>query len=302
MRFFDLHCDTPHILDLLNQNLDNTSGTVNLKNMQAFKKCIRAFAIWSPDNITEKEANDRYYRLYNIFKTQLIKYNDVIEQVTDKKSLDTDKIGAMLTLENASCLNGSLYEIENFAKFGVKVSTLTWNGENSLGFGCSQNRGLKEFGKECISAFEKNGILIDTSHLPKKGFEDVLKIAQKPIIASHSNSFYITPNKRNLSDEQVLEIIKRKGLIGLNFYSNFLSQRPAVFKDFMRHLEHMLSLGAENALAIGSDFDGAKMSKSFKDDGCIVKLKTFMVNNGISEELADKIMFKNAYEFFKINL
>ena len=206
-----------------------------------------------------------------------------------------------MSVENASVLAGDLGEIKRLADLGVKVMSFTWNGENELGFGQLKNKGLKSFGRQCIPEGEKCGIVWDVSHLSDMGFEDVCAISKRPFIASHSNARKICNHKRNLSDEQIKEIIKRGGIIGLNFYRDFLNKdgtRADKF-DILRHTEHILSLGGENVLCIGTDFDGAEVIEDFKNDKDLLNLKTFFTENGLSKEVSSKILFNNAIEFFK---
>lgn len=304
MKLFDLHCDTLDKISKFGGNLEKSPATVSLDSMRQYEKCVRCFAVWTDDVLTEPEANQRFNELYNVFKEQLSLFGNEITQITDKKSLLDGKIGLILTVENGAVLNGKLSEIEKLACLGVKMLTLTWNGENSLGFGQLKNRGLKPFGRECIPLLEKNGIIIDVSHLSDAGFEDVCKVAKKPFAASHSNARSVCNHKRNLTDQEICEMIRRKCLIGLNLYSGFLNNSPekAGAVDVLRHAEHILSLGGENVLAIGTDFDGGKMVADFDSDYKLVKIEKLFLENGFSPEITDKILYKNAEKFFLDNL
>lgn len=109
-----------------------------------------------------------------------------------------------------------------------------------------------------MKELEKNRIVIDVSHLNTLGFWDLCEIAERPFLATHSNCFEICPHKRNLDDLQIREIIRRKGLIGINFYPIFINgESDASFQEIRRHIRHILSLGGEDVIAVGSDFDGA---------------------------------------------
>lgn len=304
MKLFDLHCDTLNSLYESGKNLKNHKGSVSLSGMKGYDKCVRCFAIWTDDILSEYDANCQFYKMYDVFKEQFSLFKDEVIQITDKKSLQNEKIGMMLTVENCSVLNSDIKNIEKLVNLGVKVFTLTWNGENSLGFGQLQNNGLKPFGKECIPVFEQNGAIIDVSHLSEKGFDDVCEISKKPFVATHSNAKNIAPHSRNLYDDQIREIIRRKGLIGLNLYSVFLNENPekASKYDILRHAEYILSLGGEDVLSIGTDFDGARVLKEFESDKKLLKLEKLFIKNGFSSELTDKILYKNAKNFFVENL
>ena len=280
------------------------NGAVTLSGMKCYDKCVRLFAIWTDDKLSETEANSQFYEMYDVFKKQLDLFKDDVYRVTDRKSLENSKVGIMLTVENCSVLNGDIRNIEKLVNLGVKVFCLTWNGESSLGYGQLENKGLKPFGRECIAEFEKNGAILDVSHLSEKGFYDVCELTNKPFIATHSNAKSITNHNRNLTDEQIREIINRKGLIGLNLYSVFLNNEPdkATKFDLLRHAEHILALGGEDVLAIGTDFDGADVITEFKNDKKLLALENLLIKNGFSTELTDKILYKNAEKFFIENL
>lgn len=273
MKLFDLHCDTLSVSD-------NCKSAVNFDVMREHK-ITRVFAVFTPDELRGEAAIKHFDKLYS-------RYLEI-----------KNNVSAVLSVENASVLNGDLENVVKLKKCGVKLASFTWNGENELGYGQSTNRGLKPFGKKCIPIFEKNNITIDVSHISDKGFEDIAKLSTKPFVATHSNSRKVCNHRRNLTDEQILEIIKRKGLIGLNFYKDFLSKDNASSKDILKHAEYILSLGGENALAIGTDFDGADIIEEFDNDKKLLGLKNLFLNNGFSEQITDKILHKNAIEFFK---
>lgn len=100
-------------------------------------------------------------------------------------------------------------------------------------------------------------MLVDVSHLSEKGFWDMIELAEKPVLASHSNSFSVCPHPRNLTDDQFRAICDLGGTAGLNLYVPFLTEQPrASFDDLRRHLDHFLELGGEGHIALGADLDG----------------------------------------------
>lgn len=108
---------------------------------------------------------------------------------------------------------------------------------------------------------EAAGILIDLSHASPELFWDVAAMAEKPLVASHSNAKKLCGHPRNLTDEQFEAIRHSGGVVGLNFFRAFLNDQPekASMWDVLRHAEHFLSMGGEDALAMGGDWDGARL-------------------------------------------
>jgi len=133
--------------------------------------------------------------------------------------------------------------------------SLTWNGENRFGGGCGAACGLKEDGKELLRFLSGKGIAVDFSHTSDHLASDLFNFIDQeslniPVMASHSNFRAIVNNVRNLPDDIAKEIMRRRGIIGLVFYSSFLKAPEKLSK----MVEHGLDLGGEKALALGADF------------------------------------------------
>ena len=147
---------------------------------------------------------------------------------------------------------------------------------------------------------ERLGIIIDVSHLSDAGLDDVLKTVSCPVAASHSNLRFVCGHRRNLTDEQFCEIARRGGVVGVNLYKYFLNGdgEHASVRDMARHIEHMLELGGENAVAMGSDFDGCDVMDGIKGIDDIPALYNALRAEGISESVLKKIFWQNARDFF----
>ena len=183
-----------------------------------------------------------------------------------------------------------LEDIEYLKSLGIMMIAPTWNYKNKLGCGVleKEDTGLTEFGKKAIAKMNELGILIDVSHLSEKSFWDVCKISKKPICASHSNSKTIKDNPRNLTDEQFIKIRDMKGCVGINFYPPFLGDSIDCVVD---HINHFLSLGGEDNIGMGSDFDGVDFLPK-EIDGCqdmekVIKMLPY------STDIREKIAYKN---------
>ena len=183
---------------------------------------------------------------------------------------------------------------------GVRMMTLTWNGENEIGKGSAdQDFGLKPFGVEVIKEMENMGMVIDVSHLSDAGLRDVLKNVDCAVAASHSNLREICGHRRNLTDEYFKEMVRREGIVGINFYKAFLNnnEENASLSDIIKHIERMLLLGGENAVCMGSDYDGCDVVNGIRKMKDIPNLYD-LVEKEFGKELAEKIFWKNAYNFF----
>ena len=262
-------------------------------------------AIFIPDGLSQEEAVAYYHLHQSNFHRQM-------ETLTAKAlpcrtAADIEaawaqgKAAAILTVENGSALAGQLDRVATLARDGVRMVTLTWNGENEIGSGSVTGHGLSGFGREAVQALEGAGILVDVSHLNDQGFEDFLSVARKPFAASHSNARAVCGHRRNLADEQIKELAARGCLIGLNYCHAFLRDdgQPAGPEDLWRHVEHFVELGAEGVLALGSDADGADLPGWLDGPEKFAGLYQLLLERGLSQSQAEGILWRNALDFLK---
>lgn len=316
MNLFDLHCDTAG--ECFNRKIPLYDGDLhyNLCKGETLDKECRLFAIWIPDELRGKDAEEYFEKVLLNFKKEILLNKAKIKLCQGfaelKETEESGKCAAILTCEGASpfaCEGG----IQRAKDCGVKLITLTWNGENEIGYGCQSgcDSGLKPLGKQLLKDMEKFNIVADVSHLNTAGFYDAVSSGTR-VIASHSNSKSVLERtrkdsedkffscRRNLDDEQIKLLIECRGLIGINFCKSFLGDEgDDGFEAVFRHMAHILALGGEDVLAIGSDFDGCEINPALSGVDKMPALKDFLLKKGFGTELADKIFYKNAYNFFK---
>lgn len=312
INFFDLHCDTlTNSFDWKGEAVDTLNDDENIISLNHIPKnsnYAQLFAIFVPDNLRGAEAVDYFFVNANNFKRQTEKFSDKLQACKNSDDINSafaqNKMAGILSIEGGAAFGGDLRNIEIARDLGVCACTLTWNGENEIASGNVTSKGLSDFGKKAIRCMEENSIVVDVSHLNDVGFYDVLRVAKKPFIATHSNSRKISPHLRNLTDEQIKEIINMGGLVGLNFYIEFLNKEKekASLMDLFHHAEHILELGGEDVLCMGSDFDGCTVFEDLDSMEKALNLGEFFVNHGIPMEITNKILFDNAFNFFKENI
>lgn len=301
MQLFDFHCDTLY-------RAVNESKTINeeqpfhlsVDRGKNYDKWLQCMAIWIPDELRNEDATNLFLTSFEKLKNES-KINN-IELVSDFKNIGTNNdYGLIFTVENGSVLAGKIENVELLAKCNVKIVTLTWNGHNEIGDGADVENpiGITEFGEKVINEFEKNKIVVDVSHASDKLFYDVAEIASKPFIATHSNSRKITNHRRNLTEEQFLIIANNGGVVGLNFCNTFLCNNPenVSMNDILKHAEHFLSIGGENTICLGTDFDGTDVPPDINGIEGMSNLYELFLKENYSEELVKKIFWNNAINF-----
>ena len=223
MKLFDLHCDSLYRGYTENQPLGENRFHLDLKRGKRLERWSQCFAVWIPDELRGKAAMALFDGCCEKFRRELAPYR-------------SETFSPVLTVEGGAVLGGKLANLEKLADRGVKMMTLTWNGENELGGGADTALGLTPFGREALKEMERLSIVADVSHASDALFYDVAEIAEKPIVASHSNARAVCPHRRNLTDRQFQILRDKGGLVGLNFCVHFLREDSnAHFEDLLRH-------------------------------------------------------------------
>lgn len=318
MKVIDMHCDTMKaILDERdknkNVNLKNNNFTVDIEKMKQGDYMLQVFAAYT--NIKEGDTLVNCLRTIDLFHNEIkankedigivLSYDDIL------KNIKQNKMSALLSIEEGACCKGDLGILRNFYRLGVRMMTLTWNYENELGFPneiignklvC--DRGLKNKGFEFIEEMEKLGIIIDVSHLSDAGFYDILNNTKKPFVASHSNSRSICGHRRNMTDDMIKKLADRGGVMGLNFYSNFLNDNTTFnnmskIDDMINHVKHIKKIGGIEVIGLGSDFDGIDCKVEIEDASKMQILAEKMKKEGFTENEVEHIFYKNVLNLFR---
>ena len=299
MRYFDLHCDTLTEALRLHLNLDNNSLQVSFADAKNIEQYYQLFAVFIPDTLRGPNALSYFLQCAQAFTDEIFASPNA-GFFKDKNA----RCHAMLSVEGGSACGGTLEGLSLLRQNGVQVMTLTWNGDNEIASGCfsESDRGFTDFGREAVRTMRQLGMIPDISHLSKKSFSQLIDFDDGVLIATHSN-YDLTDNPygraRNLSPFQAKEIVARGGLIGLNFCPDFLSDTSAAgYDDIMRHIDAFLSIGAERSLAFGGDFDGCQPVAEVCSLSRIPALYQALLARGLSRELAERIFWRNAFDFF----
>lgn len=278
MNFFDLHCDTPFECYTKKQEFYVNQLAVSATAADCFENWRQVFACWIKDEL--ENPFELYKNILNDFK---LKISDIPHNLTP-----------YFAVEGGAVLENDAERLFILKDDKIKFLTLTWNGENAIAGGVDSDKGLTPFGNKVIKLLNQLKIGCDLSHINQKSFYKALETADYPL-ATHSNCFSLCNHKRNLKDDQIKLIAEKGGIIGLCFYPLFLG--GDVFESLYQNIFHLCDMGLENHIAIGSDFDGAKMDLRLSKTANVKDFYSFLKNKGLSGMLLDKIFYKNAYNF-----
>ena len=223
-----------------------------------------------------------------------------------REALAAGAAAAVFHIEGAEAIGPGLSELDKLHARGLRSIGPVWSRSNIFGHGVpfrfpstgDTGPGLTEAGKQLVRRCNELRILVDLSHLNEKGFWDVAKISNAPLVATHSNALALCKTSRNLNDEQLAAIGKSRGMVGLNFANGFLREdgrwsSNVPVETMLRHLDHMIEHAGEDCVGLGSDFDGARIPDAIKDVAGLPALVGAMQKHGYDEALVAKICHGN---------
>ena len=230
MRIADLHCDTLLELQAGADLAHAPHGHVDLPRLRRGGVGLQVFVAVVSTTFPAGRAVREAHALLDLLDEACDRHQQHVVRVTTadeaERAAAGGRIAAMPALENGHAIEEDLSKLEALARRGIRYMTLThsrhlaWaasSGEAGDGPG-----GLTAFGREVVAALHALGIVVDVSHVHERTFWDVVRIARKPVIASHSNAMALCRTSRNLEDDQIRAIADTGGLVGINFYPGFL--------------------------------------------------------------------------------
>jgi len=281
-----------------NEELYANSHHFDLQRTKKYQGFVQFFAAFVHTEYYPDNAYRRCIDVIKHFNAEVAKNDKHIMFIKEyahiQEAISQGKVAAILTIENAAALAGDIKKLDEFYNLGVRSICLTWNGPNQLADGVRGdeiNGGLTPFGVDIVKRMNELGMLVDVSHITEPSFWDVINTGITPVIASHSNSKKVCPHVRNLTDEQFHALIKTGGVTGINLCPPFLNENnnPNI-NDIVHHIEHFMSLGGENHVGLGADFDGiSRTPADVTGIECLEDVFEALLRRNYSEEQVRKI-------------
>jgi len=215
-------------------------------------------------------------------------------------------IAGVMHMEGAEAIDPGCDALHAFHAMGLRSLGPVWSRPTAFGHGVpfafpsgpDTGPGLTEAGKRLVRECNALRVTIDLSHLNGKGFDDVARLSDAPLVATHSNAHAVTPSSRNLTDRQLDMIRESGGMVGLNFATVFL--RPDGRRDprmgwepVLRHLDHLIGRLGEDHVGFGSDFDGATVPEGIGDVTGLPHLIGALRAHGYDAALLGKLAWGN---------
>lgn len=206
-------------------------------------------------------------------------------------------IGALLGIEGAHALEGNLDNVDVFARRGVRYLGLLHFTANHAGYPAygrgRRDDGLTPFGFDLVRRCEAAGVLVDLTHINRRGFLDACAVARKPPIVSHTGVLGAYAHWRNIDDEQLRAVARLGGVVGVIFFPRYLGGNG--LDAVVKHMVHILNVAGEDSPALGSDWDGMIIpTPELRDPRGLPLLTDALLHAGISQRTIGKILRENA--------
>jgi membrane dipeptidase len=239
----DTHADTPQ--RFLDEGFDLATTTPVSKGHMDFEKIREAnlgaefFSIWvEPDQFPGhymRRAMDLIDSVYQQAKRHpdrmVMAYG--AEDIVKARTGPQKRLATLLGVEGGHAIENDLHVLRDFYRLGVRYMTLTWSNTNEWADSSGDindskvehHDGLTAFGKQVVLEMNRLGMMVDVSHVADKTFWDTIAATKAPIIASHSSARALDPAPRNMTDDMLRAMGKNGGVVMVNFYSGFVSDK-----------------------------------------------------------------------------
>ena len=215
-------------------------------------------------------------------------------------------IAGVMHMEGAEAIDAGCDALYAFHAMGLRSLGPVWSRPTVFGHGVpfafpaspDTGPGLSEAGKRLVKTCNALRVLVDLSHLNAAGFDDVARLSDAPLVATHSNAHAVTPSTRNLTDRQLAMIAESGGMVGLNFATVFLrpdgrNSAEMGWDPVLQHLDHLIAHLGEDHVGFGSDFDGATVPQGIGDVTGLPRLIDALRAHGYDEALIRKLAWDN---------
>lgn len=225
----------------------------------------------------------------------LITSRDSLLAFARRRGGDPLQVGALLAIEGLHALDGSLANVDVLYAHGYRMMGLVHFFDNEVAasaHGVSQG-GLTPLGRQVVPRMEQLGIVVDLAHASRQTMQEVLAMATKPVVVSHTGVAAVCPGPRNLTDDQLRAIAANGGLIGIGYWDGAVCE-PTI-ENIVRSIRHAVQVMGVQHVALGSDFDGA--TKTPWDTRGVIVVTDALLASGMSADDVARVMGANTFDF-----
>jgi membrane dipeptidase len=301
---FDAHADI--LTDMYQEAKKGNINSFKKRHLEEYKRGNITHSIFV--NWTNPKSDDSklFEDIFDYAFTELNSNDDIFKIIKSALDIDLspndDKIGVIVGMEGIMQLR-DVNHLRELYKRGVRHASLTWNEVNKYAGGLSsESHGLTLLGIEIVQEMERLGMIIDLAHSNALTFQQIIEHTSGPIIISHGNTKHLCDHIRNYTDEQLLKIEERDGVIGICGIPSFVSDISELqtVQYMAKHIDYAINLIGIDHVGIGldvcyylSDNEDKNMLDGFNTIGDVTNLLTELRKMGYNDTELEKIQYKN---------
>ena len=215
-------------------------------------------------------------------RLKIVRTRRNLDQVLARRARGEPVVGALLSLEGAHALEGRLDNLELLFDAGFRMIAPSHFFDTDVGGSAHgvHKGGLTALGRRWLARMERMQLAIDLAHASEATIDDVLTLATRPLIVSHTGVKGTCDNPRNLSDDHIRRIAAGGGLIGIGFWDTATGGTD--IDAIVRAIRHAVAVAGVEHVAYGSDFDGAVRTPI--DAAGLPQLTAALLRAGFAEE------------------
>lgn len=209
-------------------------------------------------------------------------------------------VAGLLGIEGAHALDGDLANLDRFHEAGIRMMSPSHFFDTDLGgsaHGVAKG-GLTDTGREMVRRMEAKHMLVDLAHASPRTFDDVIAMATRPVVVSHTGVKGTCDNRRNLSDGQLQAVARNGGVVGIGVWDTAVCGRDA--RAVARAMAHAVAVAGIEHVALGSDFDGA-VEAPFDATG-LPEITQALLDAGLSDADVALVMGGNVAQLLRASL
>jgi microsomal dipeptidase-like Zn-dependent dipeptidase len=224
-------------------------------------------------------------------KLVILRTRQDVADFLERRKTEGGIVGGFLGIEGAHALSGEVSNLDRLYDAGFRMIGLAHFFDNEMAGSAHgvEKYGLTDKGRELVKRMEEKRVFIDLAHASPKVINEVLKMATRPVIVSHTGVKGTCNNTRNLSDDELKAIRVNGGIVGIGFWDTAVCGRDAAA--IVKAIRHAVNVTGVDHVALGSDFDGT-IEAPFDTTG-VVQITDALLNAGFREEEIRKIMGEN---------
>jgi membrane dipeptidase len=260
------------------------------------------WSVYVPTSMQGQEAVRATLEQIDVVHRMMAAYPDTFELALSAGDVDRifadGRIASLIGMEGGHSIDNSLATLRMFHRLGARYMTLTHSANLAWADASTadaEHDGLTPFGEEVVREMNRLGMLVDLSHVAPATMDDALRVAEAPVIFSHSSAREVMDHVRNVPDDILRRLPDNGGVVMVTFVPGYLTDADvATVEHIADHMDHIRAVAGPDHVGIGGDYDGIEAAPSGMEDvSTYPRLTAELLRRGWSDDDVRKALGLN---------